>query len=226
MTNGAIPVKQTIAELVFSKLDSQAPDWEEVTLTYVADDGIGAVGTLELKVDGAPNVALDLSAETAIQFQQLRSVMAVQGRPLWHSARMTMIGDDGRYDFEFAGTPVTVTPPSVAAAATILLMCSGLLVFGMLVFSINPQRVSADTTAAIAGSVTAALIGWGSATLGAVAGIWLLRSQSRNSRVLATISAAAFAFTCIGFIATVAVPILLWRNRLAQEWFEGPTYLP
>ncbi|TWS21899.1 hypothetical protein FK268_22170 [Tsukamurella sputi] len=216
-------VEQQIADVLFGRVESSRRGWSDVEVVYTASV-TGGVGSLFLRVDGRPDVGGAAAAELAPLFEQLRGVMAVHGHPVWFSARMFM-DEDGVYEFGFAAPPVRSTPSSVVAAAVILLVLSALTLLGFLGSNSNPNRPPAVSSAQVAADLTVAAIVWTAVILGVVAGIRLLRG--RGGRTLATVSACVFALTCIGLVATIAVPILLWRNDEARRWFdESPIYLP
>ncbi|KXO96692.1 Uncharacterised protein (plasmid) [Tsukamurella tyrosinosolvens] len=215
-------VEQRIADVVFDQVEAGRRGWSDVELVYMASV-TGGVGSLVLRVDGGADHGHTV-AEVAPLFEQLRTAMASPGRPVWFSARMLM-DEDGEYAFTFAAPPVWSRPSSVTAAAVILLVLSGLVLLGFLASNSNPNRPPATSSAEVAAALTVAAIVWSAVILGVVAGIRLLRG--RGGRVVATVAACIFGLTCVGLVATIAVPLLLWRNDESRGWFDrAPRYLP
>ncbi|GAB17724.1 hypothetical protein GOEFS_037_00270 [Gordonia effusa NBRC 100432] len=126
------------------------------------------------------------------------------------------------------GQPFAVDKrPGPVIAAGIVLIVFGLL--GVLLRAAAIGGVSAidsSDNAELAGGLIAMLIGAVACLLAIGAGIMLLTSRSRAAAILGTVAAALLIFTCIGLIATIAVPILLWTQDSAKAWFAPQPPVP
>ena len=83
------------------------------------------------------------------------------------------------------------------------------------------EALEGEDAAFAAGFLGAAILGLVGSLGGIAAGIGLLLKRSRIIAILATVASVLMAFTCIGLIATVAVPILLWAPESSRRWFTA-----
>lgn len=122
-----------------------------------------------------------------------------------------------------ASTPMT-RPGSVLAAAIILLVFGGLGLLGTLASRFAGTITINGDTAYIAGTIVGTIISLAVCAAALGGGAWLLKDRSNNARILATVAAVVLLFTCVGIVATIAVPILLWATESSKAWFTpGPT---
>ncbi|GAB17723.1 hypothetical protein GOEFS_037_00260 [Gordonia effusa NBRC 100432] len=109
-------------------------------------------------------------------------------------------------------------PGSVIAAGAVLI---GFGVFGgvLRMFLTDPHIIGY-------GSRMGGLVVVVASLLAVVAGGKLLNSRWRGYAVFGTVVAGLLAVTGIGIVATVAVPILLWRRDSARAWFAPQPHVP
>lgn len=114
--------------------------------------------------------------------------------------------------------PVPQSRPAAVTTAAALLIVFGLV--GMLVVIGSAATSHLGESFEAVGQLLAYGIGVIGALLAVVAGIMLLVTRSTLAPILATIAAVALIFTCLGVIATIVVPVLLWSQQPAKAWFH------
>ncbi|MGX9296004.1 hypothetical protein [Tsukamurella paurometabola] len=113
--------------------------------------------------------------------------------------------------------------PGTVLAAAVLLIVVGLIcaILAALAVTGTGAAIEGESGAFATGYLGATVLGLLGSVGGVVTGILLLVKRSRLIAILATVSAVLMAFTCIGLIATIAVPILLWAPAASRRWFTA-----
>jgi len=121
------------------------------------------------------------------------------------------------------GALAPVGRPGTVIAAAVVLIVFGLIsaFFGAISATGAGGAIEGQGAAYAAGYLGATVIGLLGAVGGVVTGILLLVKRSRPIAILATVAAVLMAFTCIGLVATIAVPILLWAPESSRRWFSA-----
>ncbi|GAA4738507.1 hypothetical protein MUG78_09225 [Gordonia alkaliphila] len=121
----------------------------------------------------------------------------------------------------------TSRPGSVVSAGAILIVLGALGLLGTLSSRLMDTGITVGDGAYVLGSIIGTIISLVIVVAALGAGIALLTQRSNNVRILATVIAALLAVTCIGLVATIAVPILLWATDSAKSWFaDAPIGTP
>ncbi|BDD83989.1 hypothetical protein TPB0596_37520 [Tsukamurella pulmonis] len=120
------------------------------------------------------------------------------------------------------GAAPTSRPGTIIGAAVVLIVV-GLIcaLVGALTLLGSGEALEGEDAAFAAGFLGAAILGLVGSLGGIATGIGLLLKRSRIIAILATVASVLMAFTCIGLIATVAVPILLWAPESSRRWFTA-----
>lgn len=136
-------------------------------------------------------------------------------------------GNQPGYPGQHPGAPEK-RPGTVIAAGVVLIVFG--LIGGLARIAANVTTASAmggyGDAATAAGFATVSIAGLLGALIALISGIMLLVTRSRGVRVFATIAAVILAATCIGLVATVAVPLLLWTSDSAKKWFDPQPIAP
>ncbi|MFW0791456.1 hypothetical protein [Gordonia sp. CPCC 205333] len=148
------------------------------------------------------------------------------GQPHWPADPNVGYQQPG-YNNLVPGQPLPVDKrPGAVIGAAIVLIAFGVIAGLLRVVAFAVTTADYGTGAEAAGGAIASIVGLLASLFAIVGGIMLLTSRSKAAAITATVASALLIFTCIGIVATIAVPILLWTQDSAKAWFAQQPQVP